>query len=233
MAEPGKWQGKNKDQYLINFYLLKINNLIMKKLTTITIALTFMLFAKAQLNPGIKTGLTLANQNRVDHEDYYDQSTKAKTKFHIGVFADMKIIENIYAQPGIMFTGKGAEHTSSYSGTKTDFIMSYMDLPLNVVYKYPLSFGKIYGGGGPLISFATGGKIEQKGKTKKMFGDSNDDYKRGDFGLNLLAGVELSNGIIAGISYQTGFADIYKHEAAKIKNRTFNVSVGYLLKRGN
>ncbi|HTE25300.1 porin family protein [Flavitalea sp.] len=203
----------------------------MKKLTILKLALFTITLAKAQLNLGIKGGLTVANQNRVDHEDYYEQSTKARTTFHISVFADTKIVENVYAQPGIMFTGKGAEHTSSYSGTKTDFNMTYIDLPLNVVYKYPLSFGKIYGGGGPVISFATGGKIEQNGKSKKMFGDTNDDYKKGDFGFNLLAGVELSNGFVAGLSYQSGFVDIYKHEAAKIKNRTFNLSVGYLLNR--
>ena len=203
----------------------------MKKITITTFALMLIIVSQAQVNVGIKTGLTVANQNRKDHEDYYEQSTKARTTFHIGVFADMKISGNVYAQPGIVFTGKGAEHTSSYSGTETDFKMTYIDLPLNVVYKYPMSFGKIYAGGGPVISFATGGEISQKGKSKKMFGDTNDDYKRGDFGFDLLAGVELSNGFVAGISYQSGFLDIYKHEAAKIKNRTFNLSVGYLINR--
>ena len=205
----------------------------MKKLVTILFAFSIVGFAKAQVNIGLRTGLTLANQNRIDHEDYYEQSTKAKSKFHIGLYADMKLAENIYGQPGISYTGKGSEHTSSYSGTKTDFKMSYIEIPLNVVYKYPVSFGKVYGGGGPVISYATGGKIEQKGKSKKMFGDSNDDYKRGDFGFNLLAGVEFGNGFTGGVSYQAGFVDIYKHEAAKIKNRTFNISVGYLLNRGN
>lgn len=204
----------------------------MKKLSTVLFAITLFSFAEAQVSVGVKTGLTLANQNRVDHEDYYEQATKGTAKFHFGLYADMKISGNIYAQPGINFTGKGAEHTSSYSGTKTDFKMSYIDVPLNVVYKYPVSFGKVYGGGGPVLSYATSGKIEQKGKSKKMFGDTNDDYKRGDFGFNILAGVELANGFTGGISYNAGFVDIYKHEAAKIKNRTFNLSVGYLLDRG-
>lgn len=204
----------------------------MKKLTTILFALSVVTITQAQINFGLRTGITLANQNRVDHEDYYEQSTKAKTKFHFGLHADMKISGNIYAQPGIGFTGKGSQHTSSYSGTQTDFKMSYIDVPLNFVYKYPVPFGKIYGGGGPVVSYATSGKIEQKGKSKKMFGDTNDDYKRGDFGFDLLAGVELAKGLAGGISYHAGFVDIYKHEAAKIKNRTFNVSVGYLLNRG-
>ena len=205
----------------------------MKKLTTVLFALTLAALVQDQLNIGLKTGLTLANQNRVDHKDYYEQSTKAKAKVHFGLYADIKLSGNIYAQPGIGYTGKGAQHTSSYSGTQTDFKLSYIEAPLNIVYKYPLSFGKVYSGGGPVVSYAASGKIEQKGKSKKMFGDTNDDYERADLGFNLLAGVQFPSGFTGGISYQAGFVDIYKHEAAKIKNRTFNISVGYLLNRSN
>jgi hypothetical protein len=204
----------------------------MKHTFSTTLALIIIMSAQAQINFGIKTGLTMSNHQRKDHEDYYEQSTKGKLKFHFGAFAEMEVAENIFAQPGIFLSGRGAQHTSSYNDAVTNFRMTYIDFPLNVVYKHKLPFGKAFAGLGPVVSFATSGKIEQGRKNKKMFDGGDQDFRRGDIGINILAGVEFKNGLLAGLSYNSGFGDIFKHEAARIKNRTFNLSVGYLLQRG-
>jgi hypothetical protein len=107
--------------------------------------------------------------------------------------------------------------------------MNYIDLPLYVVYKYPVSFGKLVGGMGPVLSYAVSGKLEQSGKTKKMFSDELKNWKRGDISGNIMAGVELNNGFMASISYQSGLTDIYKDEIPTIKNRQFSISVGYMI----
>jgi hypothetical protein len=201
-----------------------------RKIILVLIGAGCLLASQAQIKPGIKMGLGFSNQKRIDHADYYEFSTKAKTRFHIGVFAEKLIAPRIYIQPGIFFAGKGAAHTSSYSGTESQYELSYLELPLNVVYKYPLSFGKVYGGAGAVPALATSGTIEQNGKSKKMFKEG-EHWKRGDLGLNILGGIELNNGFTAGISINTGLIDIYTHDAARIKNRMISLSVGYLWSR--
>jgi hypothetical protein len=61
---------------------------------------------------------------------------------------------------------------------------------------------KAYAGFGPVLSVATNGKIEQDNKKRDMFDGKDFDWKKGDFGFNLLAAVEL-------------------------RNRTFDISIGY------
>lgn len=200
----------------------------MKRITTTIIGLSLVAFSSAQINLGIRTGLTLATQDRVNHEDYYEQTTKGKAKIHFGAFADFRISDKLFAQPAIIVTGKGASHKSSYNGVVSELKMTYIDLPLNIVYKHPVAFGKLYGGLGPVIGFATSGKFLQNGKSKDMFGDGS-DFNRLDAGFDIIGGVELANGLTGGVSYQANFVDIYSHKAAKIRNRTFNISIGYLL----
>ena len=200
----------------------------MKKIIILCTTIVISLFAEAQITLGIKAGVTAANQKRIEHEDYYEHSTKAKAAFHFGVFAEKQIINNLYAQPAIQITGKGASHTSSYNDVVTRFRITYLGLPLSVIYKHKVVSGKVYAGIGPVMSFALGGKYSQKGKSRKLF-EEGSDWKKSDFGINLLGGFEFNSGLMASVSVQNGFTDIYKHEAAKIRNTTINFSVAYKL----
>ena len=201
----------------------------MKKSILTIMILGMIISAEAQLSFGAKAGISFVNQKRTEKKGYSTYDTKGRTGFHIGVFADKQIWNNIYVQPAVIFSKKGATHTSAYSGSVTDVSMNYIDLPLNVVYKYPVSFGKLVGGMGPVLSYAVSGKLEQSGKTKKMFSDELKNWKRGDISGNIMAGVELNNGFMASISYQSGLTDIYKDEIPTIKNRQFSISVGYMI----
>jgi hypothetical protein len=201
----------------------------MKKSVLTILVLGMIISAKAQISFGAKAGISFVNQKRTEKKGYYTYDTKGKTAFHVGVFGDMQIWNNIYVQPALLYSKKGATHTSSYSGSVTEVSMNYIDAPLNVLYKYPVSFGKIVGGMGPVFSYAFSGKLEQNGKSKKMFSDELKNWKRGDVSANIMAGVELNNGFIANVSYQSGLTDIYKDEVPTIKNRQLTISVGYMI----
>jgi len=57
--------------------------------------------------------------------------------------------------------------------------------------------------------------------------EAKDDYKSTDFGLNILAGYELKNGINLGVNYGLGLSNLINFDAAKMRNRVFSLSVGF------
>jgi hypothetical protein len=130
--------------------------------------------------------------------------------FHAGVNVQMPIAPQFYFQPGLLFTTKGAKYTN---GTSTK--LSYIELPLNVVYKALLGNGKFMLGFGPYVGYA----IMTKGG----------DYKAFDAGGNIFAGYELAGGIFFQLNTEIGMLDIndgnplYK----SVKNTGFGLSLGY------
>jgi hypothetical protein len=82
------------------------------------------------------------------------------TGFHAGINIQIPVAPEIYFQPGLLFSTKGAKNTEG-SMTHT-YKLSYVELPLNVVYKAPLGSGYFMLGFGPYVGYAIGGKVLQK-----------------------------------------------------------------------
>ena len=157
---------------------------------------------QSQINIGIKTGLNIANQSRKEAKGYVPYETSAKAGLHLGVIAEKQVFENVFVQPQLLYSFKGSTHKSTGSGIETIVKMNYVDLPLNVVYKYELPFGKVFAGAGPVFSYSFSGKLEKEGETKKMFSDDIKNWKHGDVAINILAGVEMTIDFLGSISYQ-------------------------------
>ena len=133
--------------------------------------------------------------------------------FHAGVNVQIPIAPQFYFQPGLLFTTKGAKYTN---GTSTK--LSYIELPLNVVYKALLGDGKFMLGFGPYLGYA----ITIKGA----------DYKAFDAGGNIFAGYELAGGIFFQFNTQLGMVKINKDsgisgDKSSVKNTGFGLSIGY------
>ena len=75
--------------------------------------------------------------------------------FHAGVNLQIPIVPQFFFQPGLLFTTKGAKITNGSS-----IKLSYVELPLNVVYKALVGKGKFMLGFGPYIGYAIGGKVK-------------------------------------------------------------------------
>jgi hypothetical protein len=73
---------------------------------------------------------------------------------------------------------------------------------------------------GPQFSFLT--KAESSG-----IGDIMDQVKKNDFGLAFGAGLNLPFGFNVGARYVLGFSDVSDVSETSIKNRTFQLSVGW------
>jgi hypothetical protein len=116
-------------------------------------------------------------------------------------------------------------------GEEETIAPSFIEIPVNVVYKFGSGSIKFFLNAGPYFAYGIGGKTKYGGESANIkFGSGdNDDLKPLDFGLNLGAGVEINNFIISA-HYELGLANLVPAptDNAEAKNRVIGISIGYL-----
>ncbi len=164
--------------------------------------------------------------------------------YHAGVNIQIPIVPQFYFQPGLLFSTKGAKNT--YSSVTSTTKLSYIEMPLNLVYKGLLGNGYFMLGFGPYVGYGAGGKVTTEGgdvalKTDVEFKNVVEVgdpllvtyYKAFDIGGNIFAGYELSNGIFAQFNTQLGMVKInpedkrITNDGSSVKNTGFGLSLGY------
>ncbi len=161
-------------------------------------------------------------------------SIDSKIGFTLGVFTDVPLSTNFNFRPGLNYTQKGGKITETVVGgptiTSTNFKMTlnYLELPLDFIYK---ATGGFFVGAGPSLAYLLSGKNKYSDgspdyKLKIGNDKTNDDIKAFEFGGNLLAGYQLSNGIFFSVNYNLGFSDLSLQSEASLKNNYFGIRVG-------
>jgi hypothetical protein len=194
--------------------------------------------AKAQsVTYGVRAGINFQNINGKDGAGN-DLNTKLKTTINLGVNAEVPVAPDFYVQPGILFVTKGAKDKTY---RKINYRLSYLEIPINLLYKPVLGNGKLLLGFGPYVAFAVGGsytdangnKTDYKFANKITLAQVTTPYaKRMDFGGNLLFGYELSSKLSVQLNAQLGMVKINPKiegitDKSKAKNTGFGISVGY------
>ncbi len=184
---------------------------------------------------GLLGGVNLQNLNGKDING--DKLTNTMIPgFHAGVNVQMPIAPQFYFQPGLLISTKGAKYAD---GTK--YRLSYVELPLNLVYKALLGNGYFMLGFGPYLGYAIGGKaITESGtKTDLEFKNAVDPeadatrvFRRFDAGGNIFAGYQMSGGIFLQLNTQFGMLKInpdrgISGDKSSIRNTGFGLSLGY------
>jgi hypothetical protein len=161
--------------------------------------------------------------------------------YHAGVNIQIPVVPQFYFQPGLLYSLKGAKNSE---GTNTYSInISYLELPLNFVYKALLGNGYFFLGFGPYIGYAIGGKMKPESGSSVDIEFTNvvelDDnpllpyYKAFDAGGNIFAGFEMASGLFLQLNTQFGMLKInpeYKllsDDKSSVKNTGFGLSIGY------
>jgi hypothetical protein len=196
---------------------------------------------KAQTTFGLRAGVNFQNINGEDANGK-DLDFKLKPGFNIGVNAEIPVAAGFYLQPGVLFTTKGAKDKDD-DDIKTS--LSYIEIPINFVFKPMLGTGKLILGMGPYVAFAVGGKASDANGNDKdiefeneisltQYGTGTPYARRLDVGGNLLAGYEFSNKFSFQLNAQLGMAKIHSEitgpgidDDTKAKNTGFGVSLGY------
>src|SRR5689334_10128127 len=139
----------------------------MKKFVLSVVAVVAMsAVSNAQVRIGVMGGLNEEDQKINVTEGSIYGNGKFKS-YHAGAISEMKIGGNFYLQPQVLFSRKGAAYTNVASGKETKVRINYVQLPVNVVYKFNLPFGKLFAGAGGAFSYAIGGKMSEAGVNTK------------------------------------------------------------------
>ena len=167
--------------------------------------------------------------------------------YHAGMNVQIPIAPEFFFQPGLLFSNKGAKN--DYGSLTGTFKLSYIEMPLNVVYKGVLGKGFILVGLGPYVGLAIGGKSSIYSESTTFEDDivftnvveSGDDYltayaRRFDAGGNIFAGYETAGGMFFQLDTQFGMLKINPEdqrvfaefsELLSVKNIGFGLTLGY------
>ena len=207
---------------------------------TLAIGLSLASVSQAQTTFGIRGGANMFNLNGKD-ADNDDFDYKLKVGFSAGFNAEIPVGTDFYLQPGVLFSQKGAKANDD---DDLKINLSYVEVPVNFIYKPALGTGKMLLGFGPYFGVAVGGSIKQDGAdgdidikfdnevTPAEFLANPFTLKRFDAGGNLLVGYEFANKLSFQLNAQLGMLNIApKIEGQdtdyKLKNTGFGLSLGY------
>jgi hypothetical protein len=164
--------------------------------------------------------------------------------FHAGLNVQIPIAPEFYFQPGLLFSTKGAKNVTGQ--VTSTYRLSYLELPLNLVYKSQVGNGYIMLGFGPYVGYAVSGKATYVSGSVEINNDieftnevnSGDPlltpyFKAMDIGGNLFFGYEMAGGLFIQLNSQLGMVKINPDDnriadnKTNIKNTGFGLSAGY------
>jgi len=186
---------------------------------------------------GITAGVNWNNINgKTATGDKLDN--KMKTGFNGGVNVEFSVSNGFYLQPGVEYRQKGSELKN---GDK--LVLSYIDIPVNFIYKPQLGMGSMLLGFGPYVGFGINGKLKAANGTdrKVIFNNSYStneaediQFKKLDAGANFMIGYEFKTKLSAALKGQLGLIDINPDtnipgDETRYRNTGFGLSLGYRL----
>ena len=217
---------------------MKIRKIVLIAAFTMVAAMSY-----AQTTFGVRAGVNFQNINGKD-ESGEKLTNDMIVGFNAGVNAEIPVAPDFYFQPGLLFSTKGAKE--SVEGYTTQINLSYVELPLHLVYKPLLGKGHLILGFGPYVAYGVTGKVkmdiggtetEYDVKFKNKVTSSDDDdvfYTKGlDAGADLFAGYEFPFKVSVQLNTQLGLLNLepdYEGDSgdkAVVKNTGFGISVGY------
>jgi hypothetical protein len=155
---------------------------------------------------GIKAGANWANQ------DIENVDINSVTSYHAGAYVNLNFSDKWGITPEVLYSVYGSE----LNNVKLD--LDYISIPLMLRFK-PIS----------LLSLEAGPQFSILTKANLHGDDIKNQLKTNDFGLAFGAGLHLPLGFNAGARYILGFTDISDVSAESIKNRTFQIYVGWTI----
>ena len=225
------------------------------KTRLIYIALMFVLSTSLSIAQGTGNAKTsFAIQGGVNFQNFNGKDNSGNKLendmiigYHAGFNIQVPVAPEFYFQPGVLFSLKGSENSfGSLTGT---YKLSYIELPLNLVYKSLLGSGFVILGFGPYLGYGIMGNatlesgsvsVETDVEFKNVV-ESGDPYttpyfRPFDAGGNIFFGYEMGGGLFFQLNAQLGMLKINPEdkrtavvygEELSVKNTGFGLSLGY------
>ena len=220
------------------------------KITTIALMLLFsatLTFAQSTYRQGPAFGLLGGiNFQNLNGKDISGNNLENDMiiGYHIGANVQLPIAPEFYFQPGLLFSTKGAKTTEG--PVTSTYNLSYLELPLNFVYKGLLGTGYVLVGFGPYLGYGIMGKAKHEGGSVSYESDieftntveegdplTTTYFKPMDVGGNVFAGYEMAGGLFLQLNAQLGMLKInpedkrFSENELSLKNTGFGLSLGY------
>ena len=212
--------------------------------------------AQAQLRFGLRAGLNLSNMS-------FNQPTFTPSiipGFHAGAMMEYSPFSDFAIELGALYSTKGTSIEQSqdipFSGfsykitQKAEFSPSYLEIPLNFVYRHEIRSMTLMFYVGPYIGLGMGGNaaisytatslpsgitlkamgLNDTSGTLKFGSDSTADFTSMELGVNIGAGTEFNNFQVRA-QYGLGLQDVVPHKTIEGKFGVIGISVGYMFNR--
>lgn len=220
--------------------LLKQRN-TMKKYILILGTLFFGVTVMGQtekIKPGFKAGLNISNLT-VDESEL---NSSGKTGFTAGIMVEIPMAKNFSLQPELLYSQQGTKISFSdeevtNSHYKSTIELNYLNIP--VMLKYYVVKG-LSVQAGPQIGILL--KANNKYKDNFLGYENQEsfdlkDYSSGiDTSVNFGMGYQFKDKFYADLRYNISYSNVFKDGDANhfinndMKNRVFQITVGYFLK---
>lgn len=209
-----------------------------KRAALLLFGLLFLgLNAQAQL--GIKAGV-----NQAVLRGDVGGGADYRTSYHAGIFYEAKLFGPVSVQPELLYSLQGAQARSlvrNLSLEEFDTKMHYLTLPVMA----KVTLGPVFVEAGPqfsyLVSSRDNGRLQinatSSGPREYLGFDrrNSDDYKRGELGVALGAGIKFPLGFAIGGRFTTSLNDIGDYRSlgnvnsSDLKNRVFQAYASFQL----
>ncbi|MEI9809201.1 MAG: OmpA family protein [Bacteroidota bacterium] len=171
-----------------------------------------------------------------------------RTGVHFGFMANLSLNakSSLFFQPGILYFNKGRKFAARYDTSVSNILsvkatenVNYLELPLNLVYKFKLSkTAKFIIGAGPYVSFFYTGKLKTETVSKlgdysvdenkdPGVGNGPDKYSTMDYGVNGVAGFEFGR-VFLTANYSQGLKDAFTPDGytGSYKHQVMGITLG-------
>lgn len=157
--------------------------------------------------------------------------------YHFGLIGEATIAPAFLFQTGLLYSVKGTK-SDNILGTFTQRV-SYLDIPLHIVFKPAVGNGRVILGFGPYLGVGLNGKVKAEigGKEsdididfeKKIDGTDEDRYyiRRFDAGGDLFFGYEFSGGLSLQLNTQLGMLKINPEDEQVVEDDTKWNNIGF------
>ncbi len=162
------------------------------------------------------------------------------TSFTAGMQLDFPIGKDWNIETGLNYLQKGTlvNDDNITLPTSSSIKVNYVEVPLNLLYAVPAKKGNFIIGSGISTAFGISGKNKIKDNngteesTVKFGSTQDDDIRRFDFGVNLIAGYHFKNGCLVSAIYNFGLKNLLpemtESENVKLRSNYFGLKIGYL-----
>jgi hypothetical protein len=209
------------------------------------IILPFLSSSQSKFRVGVRAGANYVNQVFKTNADIeLPEPNDYRLSFHAGVISEYRLNDKFSISPELMLSSKGYQYVLDENfenaGEKVKIQLNYVSMPILVKYQFLDKF--CLGFGSEIGYMIDASRKEEDGIYELLdFWKEYDDFNRLDFSLVGAFSFSPLDRFDIGFRYIHGFSSMWKNMIltdvngyivdgkAKIQNRTFQLSVAYMI----